>query len=192
MDAKTGLHAMRIAEKIRTNEEWKQKKVKVMESIITEKLRVSDSARNLLKDSGSKEIIEDTSHEFWGRGKTGQGLNTKLWMEMRRKLQKDPNFPNRDQKYRPGQQRHRNNRPQNKAVSRTWATRDQQPRCYQCGEAGHGVRQCRKTDCISCWACGLTGHKRKDCSYFSRQPRTYNSHYDDYSGYNDYNDYYDY
>jgi ribA/ribD-fused uncharacterized protein len=174
--SKTGLHAMKIAKSITTDDQWRQGKVKVMEAIIKEKLKSSDLVRNTLTQSGSKEIIEDTDHEFWGRGKTGQGRNQlgKIWIDFRKKCEESPNFlSGRPQHNRPVRQ------------NRNWATRHQQPRCFNCGEAGHGIRQCRKQDTVSCWACGLAGHKQKHCGYFSRQTRSY---YDDY----DYDTSYDY
>ena len=75
MKARTALNAMRIAEQIETNERWQQRKVQVMESIIHEKVRVCMETRNTLMGSGTKQIIEDTPNEFWGRGKHGQGQN---------------------------------------------------------------------------------------------------------------------
>ena len=162
-EADTGLQAMRIASRITTDDRWLHKKYSVMESIIKEKLKVCDAARNMLIKSGSKKIVENTSHEFWGRGKNGQGQNMlgKLWMDLRKQLQRDPN-------YMKGQ-----SKPQRE---RTWANRSYQPRCRKCGESGHVERQCRKVDAVTCWACGRTGHKQKHCRQFSGHtyyPRQY-------------------
>ena len=195
MKAKTGLHAMRIAQRITTNELWQQKKTQVMENIIKEKLKSNETVKSTLLESGSKEIIEDTSHEFWGRGKTGKGANKlgKIWMDFRKKCQENPNFLIMSD--RPQQPRHRHTPQQprefykpklqrfSKTVpqSRNWATREQQPRCYQCGEAGHGIRQCRKQDLVSCWACGQAGHKRKHCDYYVQESQSYYDNYYDYS-----------
>lgn len=164
LQAENGLHAMRIASKIQTDERWTRKKTQVMEDLIKEKLRVCETAKSILLASDSKEIIEDTTHEVWGRGKEGKGQNIlgKIWMKLRDRLRKDPSCLNRD-----GSARHR----------RTWATRQQQPRCYHCGETGHVARQCKNDQTVSCWACGLAGHKRKHCDYFSSRSR---SHWNDY------------
>jgi len=150
--ATTGLHAMRIAEKIETDERWRNIKVKVMESLLKEKLKVCEPAKTALLRSGAREIVEDTTHEFWGRGKTGNGENMmgKIWMELRKSLRKDPSLFGRASPHR-----------------RNWATRQQQPRCYNCGETGHGMRQCRKRELVSCWSCGLAGHKSKHCQYYN-------------------------
>jgi len=162
LHAKNGLHAMRIASQVRTDERWQEKKLNVMEDLIKEKLHVCEQARSALLESESKEIVEDTPHEFWGRGKSGQGKNMlgKIWMRYRENMKNDPNFPEKRQH----QIRHR----------RQWATRQQQPRCYKCGETGHVVRQCRKQQTVSCYSCGVTGHKQKHCFHFSR---TQASHY---------------
>ena len=188
MRSKTGLHAMKIGRKITTDGQWKNEKVKIMEEIIKEKLSVSDTVRDTLTQSGSKEIVEDTDHEFWGRGKTGNGQNRlgKTWMELRKKLKENPRFLERMNSSRritkvhspyvqPRQQRPLYKRPQ----THNWATRDQQPRCYQCGETGHSLMQCRKEDIVTCWACGLGGHKQKHCGPYSRQSRSHTGHYSD-------------
>ena len=198
--AKTGLHAMKIGRKIVTDEQWKENKVEIMEEIIKEKAKASEDVRNTLTQSRSKEIIEDTDHEFWGRGKTGKGKNNlgKIWMALRKKIKETPNFltdmPNqfRPRKQRPQPQRPLHNRPQyNRTPYRkqNWATRNRQPRCFQCGETGHGIVQCRKENTVSCWMCGLDGHKRKHCRYLSQQPQESRRH--NYSAYEAYSDHYD-
>ena len=65
-----------------------------MRDLLTEKLKVCDKAKTTLLDTGSKVIQEDTTHEFWGRGKSGQGSNMlgKLWMELRQKIRENPLF----------------------------------------------------------------------------------------------------
>ena len=177
LNAETGLHAMRIASHIKTDENWQENKIKVMEHLIKEKLRVCEPARSTILSSGSKEIIEDTTHEFWGRGKQGKGQNQlgKIWMKFRQRLRKDPNFVRKDpishQKNRsfPGRQIEVLPR------RRTWATRQQQPRCYQCGETGHLIKQCGLQQTVHCWACGLQGHKSKHCDYSSSRSWNFSS-----------------
>ena len=174
--AKTGLHAMRIAEKVETDGNWKAKKVKVMEGILKQKLRVSEKTKKALIETGSKEIKEDTHHEFWGRGKEDKGQNMlgKIWMGLRDKLKKDPNFPGDLTVSQPRS----TNWTQRQSWKRNWATRQRQPRCYQCGESGHGESQCRQRQTLSCWSCGLAGHKRKHCEDFGQHARK--SHWDAY------------
>ena len=173
--SKTGLHAMKIGRKIETNQQWKARKVKIMEAIIKEKIKSSDVVKSTLIQSGSKEIIEDTDHEFWGRGKNGKGNNKlgKMWMNLRKICRENPDslndMPNqmRPHTWRPQQKRPQYSRPPYRRDS--WATRGRQPKCYQCGESGHGIRQCRKQDTVSCWACGQNGHKRKHCRHESQK-----------------------
>ena len=176
LNAKTGLHAMRIAEKIATDENWRSKKVKIMEGILKEKLRASEKTRKALLDTGLKEIKEDTHHEFWGRGKTDKGQNMlgKIWMDLREKLRKNPNFPGKPT----GPESTSQNWTTRQPKRRNWANRQWQPRCYHCGETGHGDSQCRQSKTVSCWACGLAGHKRKHCDEYNTQFR--NSHWDTY------------
>jgi hypothetical protein len=153
---------MRIASKIKTEERWTQKKVDVMKSLIKEKIRVCAAARTALLSSGSNDIIEDTTHEFWGRGRsqTGQNMLGKIWMQFREQLQRDPNFPGRQVKH--------DQQVRSAPKQRTWATRDRQPCCYRCGEPGHMIHQCRQHERVSCWACGRAGHKMRHCRDGSR------------------------
>jgi len=95
LHAENGLHAMRIASNIQTDERWQEKKVRVMEGLIKEKLQVCDEARRVLLASGSKVIIEDTPHAFWGHGKDGKGQNMlgKIWMKFRENICKESKLP---------------------------------------------------------------------------------------------------
>ena len=174
LQAETGLQAMKIAAKIQTNEQWQHKKFSVMEKVIGDKLRVCEAAQKSLLESKSKTIVEDTAHEFWGRGQTGQGKNMlgKIWMDYRHKLQNDRNFLKRQANDRERQTNYRERPATSYQQDRQWATRSSQPRCYRCGEPSHTVRQCRKADVVTCWACGRAGHKQKHCDDFSRQQRT--------------------
>ena len=141
--SRTGLQAKRLGDRIVTNARWQHRKVDVMDNIIRAKLKVCSDARKTLLDSEERDLIEDTTHDFWGRGKSHNGENMlgKLWMLHRTKLKNDhPNPP-----------------------AQTWATRTQQPRCYRCGEHGHLLEQCRQSEALVCWSCGRLGHKRKHC-----------------------------
>ena len=140
---RTGLQAKRLGDDIETDARWQHRKVDVMDNIIRWKLKVCPAVRKTLLDSEDRELIEDTPHEFWGRGKsdTGENMLGELWMLHRKKLKTN--------------QRNR--------LAQTWATRDQQPRCYKCGEHGHLLEQCRQVKPLICWSCGYQGHKRKHC-----------------------------
>ena len=143
--SKTGLHAKRLGDRIQTNATWQRRKIDIMDDIIRAKLRVCQLAKKALVDSGNKQIVEDTLHEFWGRGKESKGENMlgKLWMMYRKKLTTDP-------------------RP--RSTPSQWASRESQPECFRCGESGHLVEQCRQPNYFACWNCGNSGHKRRNCS----------------------------
>ena len=145
--SQTGIHAKRLGDKIRTTPAWQVKKVDIMDNLIRIKLTICDAARKLLKESEEKQIIEDTANAFWGRGinDLGQNMLGKLWMQYRKKLNI---FEPRRNNY-----------------SRTWATRDHQPRCYRCNERGHLIEQCRQQERMACWSCGVIGHKQKHCRH---------------------------
>jgi ribA/ribD-fused uncharacterized protein len=145
--SRTGLQAKRIGDRIATNTSWQHRKVDVMDNIIRAKLRICPDARKTLIDSEDREIVEDTPHEFWGRGKSNSGENMlgNLWMLHRNKMKQEQRTP----------------------TAQTWATRSQQPRCFRCGEHGHLLEQCRLPEALACWSCGKRGHKRKHCRNFN-------------------------
>ena len=74
---------------------------------------------------------------------------------------------------RPSTPRHsRPSAPQNTEPTLNWATRDTQPCCYRCGEAGHVQDYCRHVQDVYCWTCGRQGHKQKAC-YSETRHHTY-------------------
>lgn len=154
-----GVTAMRLASKIKTDREWSTKKLSVMDSILMEKLRVCPNVRKALQNSGSKELVEDTPHEFWGRGRQGNGQNElgKLWMRLRTVLRENP-----DSLIQP-------KNTSAKTHHQSWATRGYQPRCYQCWETGHLQRHCHNDRRVVCWSCDRPSHKAKDCWMYQRQ-----------------------
>ena len=143
--SRTGFHAKRLGDKIRTSSAWQQKKVDVMDNLIRAKLKTSAVVWKALQETGDRELVENTKDAFWGQGNDGNGENMlgKLWMLHRKKLHLYESRP---------------------PAHRTWATRHHQPRCYRCGEPGHLLEQCRQREDIACWECGEYGHKRKHCS----------------------------
>ena len=149
--SRTGIHAKRLGDKIATVDSWQTAKVDVMDNIIRAKLANSDDARSALLATNEREIIEDTENKFWGRGTNSDGQNMlgHLLMMYRKKL-KTNTLPKR----------------------RQWATRHNQPKCYRCGEPGHLLEKCRKTDNVYCWHCGKLGHKQKLCYRYTGQVRT--------------------
>jgi len=148
--SQTSIHAKRLGDKIRTSPEWQMKKVDVMDNIIRTKLNTCNAVWRALKESGSEELIENTSNAFWGRGHDNKGQNTleRLWMLYRSKMTST-------------------NTRNTSNISRTWATHSNQPRCYRCGDPGHLLEQCRQREEIACWNCGAHGHKSKHCRNFA-------------------------
>ena len=146
----TGIQAKKMGDKIVTNSAWQEKKVDVMDNIVRTKLGICQAAKQALIDSDDIELIENTPHQFWGKGKDGNGINMlgNLWMTYRQKLKNGSPIISPSPISSP---------------SRQWATRQHQPRCYRCGERGHLISQCRKTESVSCWNCGTQGHKQKHC-----------------------------
>jgi len=67
---------MKIGRTIDTNSDWKKNKKDFMREILKFKLINSPRYREALIQSEDKPIVEDTTNEFWGRGKRNTGLNT--------------------------------------------------------------------------------------------------------------------
>ena len=192
--ADKAVKALHIASKIQTNESWKNRKVSVMESLIQQKIAVSSKVRAMLSNSASKQIVENTSHEFWGRGEQGQGENRlgKIWMKFRQKLKDDPDFfsqqtrtPSHHGSAARNSAPYAYSRGYIKPQQKRWATNKSQPHCFNCGEGGHVIKFCRQNELVSCWSCGQEGHKQKHCEYLSRRPRNHNRYAPD--RYYDYN-----
>ena len=75
MDSKDSFESMRIARNMlpKDDSSWLDVRVEIMFSILLEKFRQCTQYRNSLK--AGKLFVEDTCHQFWGRGK-GNGQNT--------------------------------------------------------------------------------------------------------------------
>ena len=151
--APTPRESQLIGRNISTDDRWKGLKQSIMYELLQEKARQCETFRNDLIASQGQLLIEDTWHEFWGRGKHGSSLNVlgRLLMTLRDTLVKT---------HSPSQQaqRHQNS-------GRPYPNRnDQQPRCFNCGEKSHNVRTCRHASPIQCYACLENGHKKKFCS----------------------------
>ena len=145
-----------IAEEITTDERWKQMKQSVMYDLLQEKSQQCQVFRNDLSASKDRLLVEDTSHEYWGRGYSGTGLNMlgRLLMTLRDNL--PPATPN---PYRPPRNQHRQYFPKRN---------DLQPRCFNCGEKSHNVKTCRHPAPLQCYACLNNGHKQKFCPNVSQ------------------------
>ena len=156
--AETPRQAQLLADDIKTDNRWCDMKQSVMYLLLQEKARQCPTFRQRLQECRSKTLVEDTSHEYWGRGRSGDGLN----MLGRLLMTLGENLPAASfQVVRAPQAQ-----PATRPLSRTQYPRrsDQQPRCYNCGEKSHTVRTCRHTSPIRCYCCHGFGHKQKFCS----------------------------
>lgn len=69
--------------------DWEAKKVGIMEEICFNKLNQNPYIQKKLRETGSKEIVEDSPVDsFWGWGEDRKGRNElgKIWMRLREKL----------------------------------------------------------------------------------------------------------
>ena len=149
----TGIQAKRIGDRIQTGARWQEKKLDIMDNIVRAKIENCISVQQILEESGSRELVEDTTHEFWGHGKENKGQNMlgELWSMYRDKLQRSNIF---------------------KPEQHHWATRSSQPRCYRCNETGHLIQQCHHRTPVMCWGCGKQGHKQNHCHIKQHRPQT--------------------
>ena len=89
------LTAMREGQKVKKGELWENTKVEVMRSLLHMKANQCPSYYDALMATGNSELVEDTHHQFWGRGKDNTGVNMCgiLNAEVRSSLQRkiDPN-----------------------------------------------------------------------------------------------------
>lgn len=89
--ARSAHEAFKIAQEYKylRRYDWDLVKVGIMRRIITEKARQHPYVMKKLKDSGSRELIEDSwRDDFWGWGpnKDGKNMLGKLWMEVRAEI----------------------------------------------------------------------------------------------------------
>ena len=159
LKARTPFDAKRIGDTLTTNSHWEGTKQGVMYEILKAKARQCQQFRQQLQDSKDCPLIENTANPFWGRGQHGQGLNMlgKLLMMLRSELsQPNPSFHN----FTP---RPANTPPRNHHGNTQPSSRDQQLRCFNCGERSHTKMTCRLSSPLRCYSCNGMGHKKKFC-----------------------------
>lgn len=74
------------AHKSDTSPEFHESKIEIMEEILRAKAEQHEKVRRILKESGTKTIVENSPIDaFWGAGPDGNGENAlgKLWMKIR-------------------------------------------------------------------------------------------------------------
>lgn len=165
-----------------------------MFAILTEKAKQCPEYKEALLASGNSTLIEDTAHDYWGRGKDGKGLNKlgKLHMRLRAILmgrqktgrrqpantltsssRPNPRHINRQNVQssttgrinQPGMSSGQDNKnSSNSRFDRRPTRPDQQVTCYNCREQGHTAEKCRLSSPFYCHICGNPGHKWKFCT----------------------------
>lgn len=68
-------NAMYIGKKIKTNEAWRAKKLRLMTELVLLKRDSSQEYKDYLLSTTNATLIEQTNHEYWGEGKQKKGKN---------------------------------------------------------------------------------------------------------------------
>ncbi len=161
------IHAMKIGRQIESSSSWKMHKVDVMRDIIDAKAQQCPDFCAALITSGSKELVEDTNHTFWGRGPDGKGHNVlgHILMQKRTNLINESDDDYNKEKHVWPQRRTYTQRgnvtSKYKHKRHQQANSEYQPECLFCGETGHNSRKCWFEDYIQCHRCKGWGHKAK-------------------------------
>ena len=81
--------AMTVEKSIKKHPDWPSKKLEIMKMILQEKLRKCPEFAERLQKCKGHELIENTLHEYWGKGASNNGDNMmgKLLTEMANRLE---------------------------------------------------------------------------------------------------------
>ena len=161
--------AMKIAKKIKTDDRWQEIKINVMDQLLRTKADQCEAFKQALNSTGRKLLVENTSHDFWGRGKSDDGLNMlgRLLMTLRDTTMttRNKNIPAENQQIWP-QNRILDEYPSDLVYRRNQHHQEKMPAkrntrmaCWYCGENNHMHLQCRHGKPIQCHECGDDGHK---------------------------------
>ena len=152
LNCKRAVEAKRLGDDISTDQQWWDIRQSVMMEVIRQKARQCSEFRNTLLASQGNVLVEDTVHEFWGRGKQGDGQN-KLGTLLQALRSNMPALvpPKRDNQRRPRRNDYQPNR-----ISRDSG-------CGFCGERGHSSDVCGHGRPIKCNHCNGFRHKEKQC-----------------------------
>lgn len=182
-----------IGDKVTTNQQWQEDKKSVMYYLLQQKAKQCRKFNKELQATQEQVLIEDTNHEYWGRGNNGNGQNVlgRLLMTIRQNLPacQEEEDVNQGKAFRnvsprnelPNTRRHQHNRqrftPLPEVAPRRWTngrnrptSSQEQQNCFNCGERSHTVATCRHPYPLKCYSCSGEGHKQKfcpwqDCSY---------------------------
>ena len=149
---KRAIDAKKLGDEISTDQKWWDIRLSVMTEIVKQKARECPEFRNTLLASQGNILVEDTHHEFWGRGKHGAGQNRlgHLLQSLRTNLPAltPPKWENR-------------RRPRRNDYYTNLGSRD--TGCGFCGERGHSSDVCGHGRPIKCNHCKGYRHKEKQC-----------------------------
>ena len=159
LSAPKPLDAKRIGDAQNPSNKWEDVQQGIMCELLRSKLRQCPAFLQTLKDSQNRPLIEDTPNWFWGRGRDGLGLNMlgQLLMMLRSEVSaaKPQSFTPRPP-VAPYRDTHGHTHP---------LSRQQQLRCFNCGEASHTKSTCRHPSPLNCYSCDGLGHKQKFCKW---------------------------
>lgn len=161
LNAKTPRDAKSIGDSVHASQGWLNIRQGIMYQILRQKAMQCREFRDCLVATSTKRLVEDTTDIFWGRGKSGEGLNAlgQLLMSLRSNL---PNITNDDYA-------------KNTASSQPTQQREQ-IRCFNCAERSHTVSKCRHSHPLRCFSCNGEGHKQKMCPQKKQQDSDYRNY----------------
>jgi hypothetical protein len=147
MNTSTAAQAKKIAddELDTSGTDWWKDRQTIMYDLLMVKCQQCPAFLTALIQSGDDELVEDTVHEYWARGRAGNGQNMlgQLLMVIRQGLS-NSHPSNQEADYRP---------PANGIVTP----------CYKYGEGNHTSGNCRHQGFLQCRKCFYQGHKCKHC-----------------------------
>ena len=177
-NCRSSYDAMDRAKEVNTDDRWLNMKKSVMYQLLNVKANQCEIFKRQLQSTRGSLLVEDTQHDYWGQGKSGDGLNMmgRLLMTVRDcgdhqdHVQPQNTFPFRpysrnwhNPRNSSSSYRHQRNSPNTRLQMshkvKTSAT------CWYCGEQNHVHQSCRHGKPIKCHKCGNDGHKSKFCCH---------------------------
>ena len=151
-----GVDAKRLGDTIYTDQDWWDIRQSVMMEVLQAKARQCPEFRNTLLASKGNSLVEDTVHDFWGKGKNGEGCNKlgTLLQALRSNLPPEQ---------KPTRQVRSHSNPASYGRPTNFGRRD--PGCGYCGEPGHSSDVCGHGRPVRCRHCQGFRHKEKSCWY---------------------------
>jgi ribA/ribD-fused uncharacterized protein len=177
-NAGTSHEAMHIAKRVNTDDRWLNMKQNVMYELLKVKLSQCAAFQRSLAASKGKMLTENTTHNYWGRGRSGEGLNMlgRLLMTLRDSEAESAQSRNMSvlQQGWSNQYHHSNSRlPAYHDHQRSYGRQQNRTQpgarsdvfCWYCGEQNYTSQTCRHGKPIQCFKCRTNGHKSKHCTH---------------------------